>query len=469
MFYLLPARNQRCPRHRDQNIVFMLKAYIKSKVTAFVSLFIVLFFSSVPVYAQPLIDSLLKEATLENVIQYALKRQPVVEQSLANEKITELQIKSRLSEWYPQVNFGYLYQHNFKVQTTIIGGNLVRLGVNNTSALQFTASQNIFDRDVLLANKTKSSVLQQAKQQTEDTKIDVVVNVSKAFYNVLATEQQVKVARENIVRLEKSLKDAQSRYESGIVDKTDYKRATIALNNARALKKGSEDALKARTEVLKSLMNYPEQETLTIVYDSTALENEIELDTLQQIDYSKRVEYRLLATQKKLSEANLQYNKWSFIPAVTANGAYNFNYLDNDFNKLYNRSLPQSFAGIAMSFPIFQGGKRKYDIQQAQWNLKRTDMELAGLENSMYAEYNTALAGYKASLADYLAVKENVSLAREVYDIIALQYRAGVKTYLEVVTAETDLRTAQINYFNALYEVLSSKIDVLRSLGDMKF
>jgi outer membrane protein TolC len=374
-----------------------------------------------------------------------------------------------LSEWYPQVNFGYLYQHNFKVQTTIIGGNLVRLGVNNTSALQFTASQNIFDRDVLLANKTKASVLQQAKQQTEDTKIDVVVNVSKAFYNVLATEQQIKVAGENIVRLEKSLKDAQSRYESGIVDKTDYKRATIALNNARALKKGSEDALKARTEVLKSLMNYPEQETLIIVYDSATLENEIELDTLQQIDYAKRVEYRLLTTQKKLSEANLQYNRWSFIPTVTANGAYNFNYLDNDFNKLYNRSLPQSFAGVALSFPIFQGGKRKYDIQQAYWNLKRTDMELAGLENSLYAEYNTALAGYKASLADYLAVKENVSLAREVYDVISLQYRAGVKTYLEVVTAETDLRTAQINYFNALYDVLSSKIDVLRSLGDMKY
>jgi outer membrane protein TolC len=446
----------------------MLKTY-KSKATAVGPLFIALFFSSVRVYAQPLSDSLLKDATLQNVIQYALKRQPVVEQSLANEKITELQIKSRLSEWYPQVNFGYLYQHNFKVQTTIIGGNLVRLGVNNTSALQFTASQNIFDRDVLLANKTKASVLQQAKQQTEDTKIDVVVNVSKAFYNVLATEQQIKVASENIVRLEKSLKDAQSRYESGIVDKTDYKRATIALNNARALKKGSEDALKARTEVLKSLMNYPEQETLIIVYDSATLENEIELDTLQQIDYAKRVEYRLLTTQKKLSEANLQYNRWSFIPTVTANGAYNFNYLDNDFNKLYNRSLPQSFAGVALSFPIFQGGKRKYDIQQAYWNLKRTDMELAGLENSLYAEYNTALAGYKASLADYLAVKENVSLAREVYDVISLQYRAGVKTYLEVVTAETDLRTAQINYFNALYDVLSSKIDVLRSLGDMKY
>jgi outer membrane protein TolC len=78
------------------------------------------------------------------------------------------------------------------------------------------------------------------------------------------------------------------------------------------------------------------------------------------------------------------------------------------------------------------------------------------------------LSNYKANLANYLAVKENVILAREVYDVIQLQYRSGIKTYLEVITSETDLRTAQINYFNALYQILSSKIDVLKSLGELR-
>ena len=78
------------------------------------------------------------------------------------------------------------------------------------------------------------------------------------------------------------------------------------------------------------------------------------------------------------------------------------------------------------------------------------------------------LASYKANLANYLAVKENVLLAQEVYDVIQLQYRSGIKTYLEVITSETDLRTSQINYFNALYQVLSSKIDVQKSVGEIK-
>ncbi len=414
-------------------------------------------------------DSILQDATLPNVIQYALRRQPLVQQSLYDEKITELQVKSKVAEWYPQVNFNYLYQHNFQVQTSVIGGNRVRLGVNNTSSAQFSASQAIFDRDVLLANRTRGNVLLQTRQQTTNTKIEVVANVSKAFYDVLATEQQIKVAAENIIRLERSLKDSRDRYEAGIVDKTDYKRATIAVNNARALKKTNEESLKAKAEYLRSLMNYPERAALSIVYDSASLEQEISLDTLQTIDYTRRIEYQLLETQRKLLEANVKYHRWSYIPSLSANGAYNLNFLNNEFGRLYNQSFPNSYAGLTLSFPIFQGGKRKYDIQVAEWELKRTDLAITGLQNTISTEYNSAIASYKANLANYVALKENVLLAREVYDVIQLQYRSGIKTYLEVITAETDLRTAQINYFNALYEVLSSKIDVQKSLGEVRY
>jgi outer membrane protein len=413
-------------------------------------------------------DSLLQNATLQNVVQYALKRQPLIQQSLADEAITDLQIKSKLADWYPQVNFNYLYQHNFEVQTNIIGGNPVRLGVDNTSAIQFSATQTIFNRDVLLANRTKGEVKLQSRQQTAANKIDVIANVSKAFYDVLATEQQIKVANENIIRLERSLKDAKAQYDAGVVDKTDFKRATIALNNAKASKKTNEEALHAKQEYLKALMNYPVNEHLDIVYDSTSLEQEAALDTLQGIDYVNRIEYRQLMTQRKLLEANLQYNKWSFLPSLNANGAYNYNYLSNEFSKLYNQSFPNSYAGLTLAFPIFQGGKRKYNIKQAEWELRKTDYGITGLKNSINSEYNSALANYKASLSNYLAVKENVQLAQEVYDVINLQYRSGVKTYLEVITAETDLRLAQINYFNVLYNVLSSKIDVQKSLGEIR-
>lgn len=414
-------------------------------------------------------DSLLADANLPNVIQYALKNQPEVKQSLLDEKITDLQIKSRLADWYPQINFNYLYQHNFEVQTSIIGGNVVRLGVDNTSAIQFSASQTIFNRDVLLAKRSKKDVEIQARQQTTNTKIDIVVNVTKSFYAVLATQQQIRVANETITRLQRSLKDAQAQYEAGIVDKTDFKRATIALNNAIASKKTNEEALKSRTEDLKALMNYPSTSYLNITYDSLLLEQTIQLDTLEMLDVTRRIEYQILETRRNLLETNLSYNKWAYLPSLSANGAYNFNYLNNEFSKLYNTSYPNSFAGITLSLPIFQGGKRKLNVKQAEYELQRTDLEMVALKNAMYSDYINAIAGYKASLANYISIKENMQLAQEVYDIIQLQYRSGIKTYLEVITAETDLRTAQNNYYNALYLLLSNKTDVERSLGKIQY
>jgi outer membrane protein TolC len=279
----------------------------------------------------------------------------------------------------------------------------------------------------------------------------------------------VKVSTENITRIERSLQDAYNQYKAGVTDKTDYKRASIGLNNARALKKTNEEALSAKKEYLKSLMGYPDSLDLGIVYDSLQMEKEVFLDTTQAIDYTKRIEYRQLQTQQNLLQANLRYNRWSYLPSLTANGAYNLNYQNNQFSKLYDVNYPNSFASLTLAFPIFQGGKRKADIQAAQWELERNKMDIVALKNNVNAEFSAAMSAYKGNLANYLALKENLSLAREVYDVINLQYRSGVKTYLEVINSETDLRSAQINYYNSLYNLLASKIDVEKALGQINY
>ena len=414
-------------------------------------------------------DNTRLELTLDKTIEYAIKNQPRIQQSSLDEQITESIIRSRLADWYPQVNFNYNLQHNFLLQTSVFGGNQVRLGVNNTSGAQFTATQTIFNRDVLLARRTKNNVQLQTTQTTVNNKIDLAVNVTRAFYDVLATMQQIKLADENINRLRRSLKDATAQYKVGIADKIDYKRATISLNNSLALKHSNEALLAAKNEYLKSLMAYPAATTLTLVYDSTSMESDAIVDTLQVPDYHNRIEYRLLETQQSLLKANVLYNKWSYLPSVSANGAYNLNFQNNQFTKLYGTSFPNSYANLTLGVPLFQGGKRKANMHTAELQLSRNDLDLASLKNTVNAQYAQALATYKSSLATYLALKENVILAKEVYDIIQLQYRSGIKTYLEVITSQADLQAAQINYFNSLYQLLSVKADVRRALGQITY
>lgn len=419
--------------------------------------------------AQSTPDSLLQEISLPDAIAYALKKHPAIQQSLLDEQITATRIRGKLADWYPQVNFNYNLQHNFIVQTAVIGGNTVKLGVDNTSNGQFTASQIIFNRDALLAKRTKADVYLQAQQATSSDKIDLAVNVSKAFYDILLTMQQIKVAESNITRIERSLKDAFNQYKSGIVDKIDYKRATITLNNTKATKRSNEDLLVAKLAYLKSLMNYPEKATLKIAFDSLQMEKDISMDTLLLPDYKSRIEYKQLETQRRLLAGNIDYNKWSFLPTVSANAAYNLNFQNNNLGELYTRNYPNSYIGLTLGIPIYQGGRRKANISVAEMELQRNELDLIYLKTAVDAAYAQALAVYKSNLNNYLTLKENVDLAREVYDVIQLQYRSGVKTYLEVITSETDLRTAQINYYNAVYQLLASKIDVQKALGQINY
>lgn len=415
------------------------------------------------------VTSKLDDATLENIVHYAITNHPQIQQSLIDQRIVENTIKSKLADWYPQINFNYSLQHNFLVQTNIIGGNPVKLGVDNTSAAQFSLSQNIFNRDALLANKSQNDVRLQAVQATVNAKINLAANVSKAFYAVLATQQQIKVSEGDIIRLRRSLRDAKNQYNAGTSDKIDYKRVSITLNNTQALKKSNEELLKARLQNLKSLMAYPENEDLIIAYDTLQLEKDILIDTLQQSDFTSRIEYKQLTTLKNLREAELKYNQWSYLPSVAFNGAYNLNFLNNSFSDLYSKNYPNSFVNLTLSLPIFQGGKRKANINSAEWQLKRVALDVTNLKLNVNSEYQQALATYKSNLTVFLSQKENMELAKEVYDLIQLQYRSGIKTYLEVITSETDLRTARINYYNSLYLVLSSKVDIQKALGQLNY
>lgn len=414
-------------------------------------------------------DSTLQSATLDAVVQYALNHQPAVQQAEIDEEITNKTIKNKLADWYPQLNFAYNYQRFIDLQSSVIGGNVIRFGVNNTSSAQFTATQTIFNRDVLLASSTASNVRIQAQQNTARSKIEVVVNVTKAFYDLLATSQQIKVNEESVARLQRSLQDAYNRYTSGVADKTDYKRATILLGNAQASLKGNTELLKFKKEYLKTLMGYPIDSDLPIVYDTLQMESEIAIDTLQQINFASHIDYKILYMQKELQEANVKYSNWAFLPSLNAFGAYNLNYQNNNFSELYNKKYPYSYVGATLSLPLFQGGKRISKIQEQKLTQQRLDIGMVNLKSSLNAEYTRALASYKSNLAYYLTQKENVALAEEVYEVIQLQYVNGVRTYLDVTVAESDLRTTRINYFNSLYQVLASKIDVLKALGQISY
>jgi len=414
-------------------------------------------------------DSLKENPTLTSCIKYAIQHNPVLHNYRINESITESLVKERLSDWYPQLSFSYNLQHNFQLPVSNVNGTINHNGTFNTSNGQFGVTQNLFNRDVIFAGRTASDVRKSSVQSTINQSINLAVQVSKTFYNLILGYQQINVIGEDIVRLKRNLQDAVYQYQAGIVDKTDYERATISLNNAVAEQKSAEVNAKATLAYLKELMGLPDSLNFFPAYDTTQMLREIDVDTLQGINFQKRIEMQQLETQRRLQLYNLRYYHWSYLPDVSAYGNYNLNFLNNQFSKLYSNTYPNSFLGLTLTVPIFQGGKRMQQIRQAQFEVEQIENDIMNLKNSIISQYQNALAEYKSNLYNFLSLKENMKLAKDVFNIIQLQYRAGVKAYLDLITAETDLRSAQINYYNALYQVLSSKIDIEQALGNIQY
>jgi outer membrane protein len=414
-------------------------------------------------------DSVLQHATLDGCVQYALAHQPSLRQSSLDEEITDRAINSKLADWFPQLNFNANIQHSPQLPTSIVQGNFAKVGLANSSNGQFSLTQTLFNRDVLLASSAAHDERNLVRQMTVSNQIDVVIAVSKAYYAALATHQQIGILDEDILRLERTLKDAYTQYQAGVVDNTDFKRATITLNNVKAQRRQTLNQLKARYASLREQMGYPPDAPLELEADSTQMERESILDTTQTIQFESRIEYQVLQTRKQLQGANLDYARWSFLPSLNAYGNYTLNFQSSEMSQLFNHNYPFSNIGLQLSFPIFESGKRIQEIKQAQLELQRVDFDVIALRNAINTQYTQALANYKSNLNNYMVLKENVELAKEVYHTIQLQYKAGTKTYLELIVAETDLRSAQDNQIDALYQVLASKLDLQKALGNVHY
>ena len=410
---------------------------------------------------------------LDQCIAYALQYQPAFNRSLVEMSIVKKSNTINLSAWLPQVNLVGNLTHYSQLPTVLSvnptpGGPLIQghSGVNNTFIPQLSATQTIFSPDVLNAARNAHLLVEQAKQSNDSTKIDIISNVSKAFYSLLLNLEQINVLKEDTARLAKNLRDAYHQYVGGIVDKTDYKEASISLNNSRAQLKQVYENVHPMYASLKQLMGFPTEKEFFVSFDTLQMVQKIAFDTTQELEYKKRIEYQLIQTAKKLQVQNVKYSRSQYLPTLSAFYNYIPEFENNTFSNLFNHTYPYSYLGASVSIPLFTGLRRSETIQRARLQLQQINWTEVDLKSRIYAEYSNALASYKSNLFDLNVLRDNKAMAKDVYGVVSLQYKQGVVAYLNVITAESNLISSEISYLNALFQVLLSKVDLERAMGN---
>jgi len=413
--------------------------------------------------------------TLDQCIVYALEHQPALMQSLINVSIAHKTNAINLSAWLPQVNFAAPFTHYIQLPTIFAvnpadpaGPRLQEAsGVYNTLIPQLSATETLFSPAVLYAAQSAHLYVEAAKQANDSSKISTIATVSKAFYNLLLTLEQINVLKEDTTRLSKNLKDTYHQYIGGLVDKTDYKEASITLNNSKAQLKQAKENVRPQYAILKQLMGFPPEKDFNVNFDTAQMMQEITIDTAQQLKYEKRIEFQQLQTAKSLQHEVINYYRSSFLPSLSTFYNYYYEYENNSFSNLFSQAYPYSYVGVTLSIPLFTGFYRIENIQKAKLQAQQLDWAEVGLKSEIYSEYTSALANYKGNLYDLHLLQDNVAMAKDVYEVVSLQYKQGVVAYLNVITAESDLISSEISYLNALFQVLSNKVDLEKAMGNI--
>lgn len=443
--------------------------------------------------------------TLEELIDYALKNAIAIENSAIDEQIAKARVGELRATGLPQIAGSVQFTHNDPLRrmffaatgdNPILGDNpeLDKLPDGSVIALPnffqlpssgdagVTINQLIFNGSYFVGLQAARTYRDLASKTTSQSKIKTVEQVTKAYYTVLINKERLKLFQENIARVDSLLRDTKGLYENGFAENIDVARVQVTMNNLLIEKEKFSNLLELSLELLKFQINYPMAESLTVVGDvkELAVDNAI-IDTLaNDINYSNRIEYAILQTQEALQKLDIKNNTVGYLPTISAFANLGYFTQSPDIKGLFTtntKGLPETFDvgpdkwyryglfGLTLSIPIFDGLTKSYKIQQSKLNLLKIENGFESLRSSIELQVNQSKITLKNSLRTLDAQAENIELAEEVARVTKIKFTAGVGSNFEVTEAETALREAQTNYYNALYDAIIAQVDLQTALG----
>lgn len=416
--------------------------------------------------------------TLQEAIDYAQTHQSAILNAKVDEEIARNTVKKTVGMGLPQINANVNFQDFIKVPTNLLPGEFfgkpgemipVRFGVKYQSSAGLELSQLLFDGTYLVGLQASKTYKELSTKNLQRSRIETAVAVTKAYYSVLVSNEQLSLLDANIVRLKKSLKDTEALFKNGFVEKIDLDRLTVLNNNLETERENVVHLLDLNLHLLKFQMGMNINSTLTLKDSISGLNVEESVALNDTSAYKSRIEYSLLETQKKLNELDLKRYQSQYLPSIGAFGSTTRSLQSNTFNELFDRSFPMTVIGFRISVPIISGGIRNYQVRNARLEIKKTENNLVNLRNGINLEVEQAKTVYRNGFRSLENQKRNMTLAQEVLRVTKVKYEQGVGSSIEVTTAETALKESQNNYINALYELLINKVNLDKALGKITY
>lgn len=304
-------------------------------------------------------------------------------------------------------------------------------------------------RATLLEAKAQSGL---AREEEARIQQEIILNVSLAYYGLLADLELLDVARQSLHRSEDHAQLARDRHKAGTAPYSDLLRAQVDTANARQYLVKSESTVRIARGNLNAYMGLPPETSLEIKNEKDEFASPKGIDLCEAMQYAvaDRPEtnaalHKIVALRNRIDQA-----KAAFGPKVYAAGAYGRR--DDEF-------WPKDqdwYFGVWFELPLFQGFETTHSVQRAEAQLHQEEAEydrlVLSVKQDVWKAYSHLLEAYEniqAALAQVKDAKESLRLVDE-------RYKVGSSIITDLLDVETANASSQANLVDARWSYRSA-------------
>lgn len=325
----------------------------------------------------------------------------------------------------------------------------------------------IFDGLKMFAAKNRLEELQMAGELRTRSNIEYTfMRVTRAYYDAMLAQQQLKSNKEAVSNSETRLTLANDRWLAGKSPKTEVLKAQVDVNTDKAALLRQENVVKNTKSTLNQLLGrdlntpfeLPEQMPAGKTYS---------LDELQSKAGAQNAALLAAKATSRVSLLSMREIKAERMPTIQLRSGYNYSRQESEAGFLQSSQNNGFHYGAGLSINLFNG----FDVQRRLHNARLTYQSnelvykdsLTRLQNQLQQTYNNYVLS-----TNLIAFEEaNEKVAKENFDIASEQYKVGVITSIELREAQLNLLNSQLRLLNARYEAKMNETELQRLSGEL--
>jgi outer membrane protein len=413
-------------------------------------------------------DTAATRLNLNRCIEIALKNNLEVQRKAIISESSRINWQQQRANHLPVINAGITHGIN--------QGRSIDPQTNSYINESLTYASPTVDGSLLLFNgmalqniiKQNSFMYQAAKQEEQQAKDDLTLNVILAYLQVLTNQDLFSLTKIQQQTTAKQLERLETLNKNGAIApgvyydlKGQYANDQLSIINAS-------NALENSQIALVRLLNIPYNKNLEVDQlsaDQFLLSYEVGPEqvyqsALQNLAWVKATDFR-----KKSSDFQLKSSRSGYFPSVYFNSGLSSNYsnaardLQNrriSYFDQFNNNISKSFS-ISVSIPVFNSFKTKNTVSLARLNQRENELIAENTRTQLQQLTQQSYFNMTASKDRYLSLKEQVDAYTESFRTAEIRFNSGVINSVDFLIAKNNLDRANVNMLTNRYDFILRK------------